>query len=411
LKFNRSRGNVVVSRRAVIEREREVLKEETLKVLEEGVILEGVVKNLTDYGAFVDLGGIDGLLHITDMSWGRIGHPSEVVKVSDKVRVVILKYDPSRERVSLGMKQILPDPWQSVADRLFPGMRVKGKVVSLTDYGAFVEVEKGIEGLVHVSEMSWKRRVAHPREVVAEQQEVEVQILDVDPANRRISLGLKQTEQNPWELVKVNHPIGTKITGKVKSVTDFGIFVGVEEGIDGLVHVSDLHWTKKVKHPSELFKKGDDVEAVVLGVDVENERISLGIKQLKGDPWASFSERHPVGSKVNGKVTSVADFGVFVEIEEGIEGLIHVSQLSTERVERPQSLFKVADDVEAEVISVDVKERRIGLSIKALRRSEERGEVDEYLRREQENARFSFRDILSDELALDRDDSAEAKKS
>jgi small subunit ribosomal protein S1 len=411
LKFNRSRGNVVVSRRAVIEREREVLKEETLKVLEEGVILEGVVKNLTDYGAFVDLGGIDGLLHITDMSWGRIAHPSEVVKVADKVRVVILKYDPSRERVSLGMKQILPDPWQSVADRLFPGMRVKGKVVSLTDYGAFVEVEKGIEGLVHVSEMSWKRRVAHPREVVAEQQEVEVQILDVDPANRRISLGLKQTEQNPWELVKVNHPIGTRITGKVKSVTDFGIFVGVEEGIDGLVHVSDLHWTKKVKHPSELYKKGDDVDAVVLGVDVENERISLGIKQLKGDPWASFSERHPVGSKVTGKVTSVADFGVFVEIEEGIEGLIHVSQLSTERVDRPQSLFKVADDVEAEVISVDVKERRIGLSIKALRRSEERGEVDAYLQREQEKARFSFRDILSEELALDRDDSAEAKKS
>ena len=411
LKFNRSRGNVVVSRRAVIEREREALKEETLKVLEEGVILEGQVKNLTDYGAFVDLGGIDGLLHITDMSWGRIEHPSEVVKVGDRVRVVILKYDPQRERVSLGMKQILPDPWQTVADRLFPGMRVKGKVVSLTDYGAFVEVEKGIEGLVHVSEMSWKRRVAHPREVVAEGQEVEVQILDVDPANRRISLGLKQTEQNPWELVKVNHPIGARISGKVKSVTDFGIFVGVEEGIDGLVHVSDLHWTKKVKHPSELYKKGDDVDAVVLGVDVENERISLGIKQLKGDPWASFSERHPVGSKISGKVTSVADFGVFVEIEEGIEGLIHVSQLSTERVDRPQSLFKVADDVEAEVISVDVKERRIGLSIKALRRSEERGEVDEYLRREQQNARFSFRDILSDELALDRDDSAEAKKS
>jgi small subunit ribosomal protein S1 len=409
LKFNRSRGNVVVSRRSVIEREREVLKEETLKVLEEGVILEGIVKNLTDYGAFVDLGGIDGLLHITDMSWGRIAHPSEVVKVGDKVKVVILKYDPSRERVSLGMKQIMPDPWQTVGDRLFPGMRIQGKVVSLTDYGAFVEVEKGIEGLVHVSEMSWKRRVAHPREVVAEGQDVEVQILDVDPANRRISLGLKQTEPNPWELVKVNHPIGSRILGKVKSVTDFGIFVGVEEGIDGLVHISDLHWTKKVKHPSELFQKGDDVDAVVLGVDVENERISLGIKQLKGDPWTSFSERHPVGSKVSGKVTSVADFGVFVEIEEGIEGLIHVSQLSTERVDRPSSLFKVGDDVEAEVITIDVKERRIGLSIKALRRSEEREEVDAYLKREQENARFSFRDILAEDLPLDRDDSA--KKS
>jgi small subunit ribosomal protein S1 len=404
LKFNRSRGNVVVSRRAVMEREREVMKADTLKVLEEGVILEGQVKNITDYGAFVDLGGIDGLLHVTDMSWGRVAHPSEVVKVGDHVKVVILKYDPQRERVSLGMKQIMPDPWNDVRDRYFPGMKVRGKIVSLADYGAFVELEKGIEGLIHVSEMSWTKRVSHPREVLTEGQEVDVQILDVDGANRRISLGLKQTEQNPWELVRVNHPIGSRIQGKVKSVTDFGIFVGVEEGIDGLVHVSDLHWTKKVKHPSELYKKGDDVDAVVLGVDVENERISLGIKQLTPDPWQSFADRHPVGTRVQGKVTSVADFGVFVEVEEGIEGLIHVSQLSTERVDRPQSLHKVGDDLEAEVLNVDPKERRVALSIKALRRSEEREEVDAYLRRERENARFSFKDILSDELPLDRDD-------
>jgi small subunit ribosomal protein S1 len=412
LKFNRSRGNVVVSRRAVMEREREVLKGETLKVLEEGVILEGQVKNITDYGAFVDLGGIDGLLHVTDMSWGRVGHPSEIVKVGDHVKVVVLKYDPSRERVSLGMKQILPDPWSDVRERYFPGQRMKGKVVSLADYGAFVELERGIEGLIHVSEMSWTKRVSHPREVLAEGQEVEVQVLDVDPTNRRISLGLKQTAPNPWELVRVNHPVGTRIRGKVKSITDFGIFVGVEEGIDGLVHVSDLHWTKKVKHPSDLYKKGDEVDAVVLGIDVENERISLGVKQLAADPWAKFGEEHPVGDRVRGKVTSVADFGVFLEVAEGIEGLIHVSQLSTERVDKPQAHYKVGEELEAEVLNIDPKERRIALSIKALRRSEEREEVDAYMRRERENARFSFKDILSDELPLDRDDATgEPKKS
>jgi len=404
LKFNRSRGNVVVSRRAVMERERQSLKGETLKVLEEGVILEGTVKNITDYGAFVDLGGIDGLLHITDMSWGRIGHPSEVVNVGDKVRVVVLKYDPDRERVSLGMKQILPDPWSTVAERFHVGMKVHGKVVSLTDYGAFIELEKGVEGLIHVSEMSWTRKVSHPSKVLQPQSEVEVLILDVDPANRRISLGLKQTEPNPWEMVRINHPVGSHITGRVKSITDFGVFVGVEEGIDGLVHISDLHWTKKVKHPSELYKKGDEVEAVVLAIDVENERISLGVKQLAEDPWNRVPARYPIGSKIQGTVTSVTDFGVFVEIEEGLEGLIHVSQLSTERVDKPAQLFHVGEKVEAEVTHVDARERRIGLSIKALRRSEERDEVDTYLRREREGAKFSFEDILSEELRLDRDE-------
>jgi small subunit ribosomal protein S1 len=289
-------------------------------------------------------------------------------------------------------------------------MRIHGKVVSLTDYGAFIELEKGVEGLVHVSEMSWTKRVGHPRDVLNEGQDVDVQVLDVDPQNRRISLGLKQTEPNPWDLVRVNHPVGSRVKGKVKSITDFGVFVGVAEGIDGLVHVSDLHWTKKIKHPSELYRKGDDIEAVVLGVDVENERISLGIKQLTTDPWVTLRERHPDGSRVRGKITSVADFGVFVEIEEGIEGLIHISQLSTERVDKPQSLYKPGDEVDAEVINIDAKERRIALSIKALRRSEERAEVEDYLRRERENSRFSFQDILSEELPLDRDEGADSKK-
>jgi len=408
LKFNRSRGNVVVSRRAVLERERTALKEETMKVLEEGVILEGTVKNITDYGAFVDLGGIDGLLHVTDMSWVRVSNPSEVVNVGDKVKVVVLKYDAERERVSLGMKQIMPDPWTSVRERWPQGSRAKGKVVNLTDYGAFVEIEPGLEGLVHVSEMSWTKRVVHPSKLLEVGQEVEVQVLDVDPNNRRISLGLKQTEPNPWEMVRINHPIGSHVTGKVKSITDFGLFVEIQEGIDGLVHVSDLHWTRKVKHPSELYQKGDEVEAMVLGIDVNNERISLGIKQLSEDPWSKVPERYPVGQRVRGKVTSLTDFGVFVEIEEGVEGLIHVSQLSNERVDKPAALFNIGDEVEAEVTQCDPREKRIGLSIKALRRSEERAEVDAYVQREGQGGRFSFADVMSSQLTQrgggDKDD-------
>jgi small subunit ribosomal protein S1 len=405
LKFNRARGNVVVSRRSVLERERASLKEQTLKVLEEGVILEGTVKNITDYGAFIDLGGIDGLLHITDMSWGRLSHPSEVLKVGDKVKVVVLKYDPQRERVSLGMKQIMPDPWSKVAEGYPPGTRVHGKVVSVTDYGAFVELEKGVEGLIHVSEMSWSKRAVHPSKVVNPGDVVDVQVLGVDEANRRISLGLKQTEPNPWVALAEKHPIGTRVTGKVKSITDFGAFVEIEPGIDGLVHISDLSWTKKIRHPSEVVKKGDDVEAAVLGIDAENERVSLGIKQLTPDPWNTIGERYPLNTRIHGKVSSVADFGVFVEIEEGIEGLIHISQLSNERVDKPSSLFKVDDEVDALVVQVDPKERRIGLSVKALKAHEEREEMQEYLRREHENARFSMEDILNEELRLDREDS------
>jgi small subunit ribosomal protein S1 len=398
LKFNRSRGNVVVSRRAVLERERSALKEETLRVLEEGIILEGAVKNITDYGAFVDLGGLDGLLHITDMSWGRISHPSEVINVGDQVKVVVLKYDPERERVSLGMKQIMPDPWTTAADRYPVSLRIRGKVVSITDYGAFVELEKGVEGLIHVSEMSWTKRVTHPSKVLEMGAEVEVQVLDVDPGNRRISLGLKQVAPNPWELVRVNHPTGSRITGKVKSITDFGIFVGVDDGIDGLVHISDLHWTKKVKHPSEVYKKGDEIEAVVLGVDVENERISLGVKQLDTDPWVSLVDRFPVGSKVKGPITSITDFGVFVEIEDGIEGLVHVSQISSERVDKPSQLFNVGDEIEAEVTNIDAREKKIGLSVRALRRTEEREEMNAYLSREGKAAKFSLEDVMGEDL-------------
>jgi len=406
LKFNRARGNVVVSRRAVMERERTQLKEETLKVLEEGVILEGIVKNITDYGAFVDLGGIDGLLHVTDMSWGRVNKPADVVNVGDHARVVVLKYDPERGRVSLGMKQIMPDPWASVADRYPIGARVHGKVVSLADYGAFIELEPGIEGLVHVSEMSWTKRVTHPSKVLEGGQEVDVMVLDVDTANRRISLGLKQAEPNPWEMVRINHPIGSRLKGPVKNLTDFGVFIGVEEGIDGLVHISDLHWSKKIRHPSELFQKGDEVEAVVLGIDVDNERISLGVKQLSEDPWSIMHQRYPVGTKVQGKVTSVTDFGVFMEVEEGIEGLIHVSQLSTERIDKPQTLFTPGQDLEAEVTAVDSRDRKIALSIKALRKSEEREELETYLQKERDGGRFSFEDILRSDLRLDRDEAA-----
>jgi small subunit ribosomal protein S1 len=399
----------VLSRRALLEKERDVLKQEVLKVLEEGVILEGTVKNITGYGAFVDLGGIDGILHISDMSWGRISHPSELLQVGQKVNVVVLKFDSEKERISLGMKQLMPDPWHSVAEKFPIGMRVQGKVISIMDYGAFVELESGIEGLIHISEMSWTRKVAHPSKILQVGQSVEVVILNVDPEHRRISLGLKQVMPNPWEEAKLKYPVGSMVKGPVRNITDFGIFVGIEEGIDGLVHVSDLHWTKKVKHPSELFKKGDIVEAKVLGVNVENERFSLGIKQLATDPWKVIAERFPVGTRIKGQVTSVPDFGVFVRLDEGVEGLIHVSQLSTERVEKPSALYKVGDEVEAEVVNIDLTERKIGLSIRALRKSEERQEMESYLTRDKQGGMFSFNTLLNEELRLDRDEEGQGR--
>jgi len=382
IKFNKKRGNIVLSRRVLLEKEREELKKETLKNLKEGAILKGVVKNLTDYGAFIDLGGIDGLLHVTDMSWGRIGHPSEMFEVGAEVRVVVLKFDPASERVSLGLKQIQEDPWHRADEKYPVGTRVKGKVVSLTDYGAFIELEQGVEGLVHVSEMSWTKRVKHPSKLVEAGQQVEAVVLDIDPKAKRISLGMKQIEANPWTLLEDKYPIGSVIRGEVRNVTDFGIFVGVEEGIDGLVHVSDISWTERIKHPGEKFKKGDVVEAVVLNIDVENERFSLGLKQLHADPWTTLAERHPVGSRVKGKVTKVTDFGAFVEIEPGIEGLVHVSEMRDERVENPRDVAKEGDEVEVKVIDMDLQERKVALSIKQLNRDGGEDDYREYLRRQ-----------------------------
>ena len=382
IKFNKKRGNIVLSRRVLLEKEREELKKETLKNLKEGAILKGVVKNLTDYGAFIDLGGIDGLLHVTDMSWGRIGHPSEMFEVGQEVRVVVLKFDPASERVSLGLKQIQEDPWHRADEKYPVGTRVKGKVVSLTDYGAFIELEQGVEGLVHVSEMSWTKRVKHPSKLVNQGDAVEAVVLDIDPKAKRISLGMKQIEANPWTLLEDKYPIGTTIRGEVRNVTDFGIFVGVEEGIDGLVHVSDISWTERIKHPGEKFKKGDVVEAVVLNIDVENERFSLGVKQANPDPWTTLAERHPVGSKAKGKVTKVTDFGAFVELEPGIEGLVHVSEMKDERVENPRDVVKEGDEIDVKVIDMDLQERKVALSIKALNRDGGEDDYREYLRKQ-----------------------------
>jgi small subunit ribosomal protein S1 len=378
IKFNKKRGNIVLSRRVLLEKEREELKKETLKNLKEGAILKGVVKNLTDYGAFIDLGGIDGLLHVTDMSWGRIGHPSEMFEVGQEVRVVVLKFDPASERVSLGLKQIQEDPWHRADEKYPVGTRVGGKVVSLTDYGAFIELEQGVEGLVHVSEMSWTKRVKHPSKLVNVGDKVEAVVLDIDPKAKRISLGMKQIEANPWTLLEDKYPIGSIIRGEIRNVTDFGVFVGVEEGIDGLVHVSDISWNERIKHPGEKFKKGDVVEAVVLNIDVENERFSLGIKQVQPDPWTTLPERHPVGSRLKGKVTKVTDFGAFVEIEPGIEGLVHVSELREERTEHPRDVVKDGDEIDVKVIDMDQHERKVALSVKALARGED--DYREYLR-------------------------------
>ena len=395
IKFNKKRGNIVLSRRVLLEKERETLKKDTLQKLKEGAILTGIVKNLTDYGAFIDLGGIDGLLHITDMSWGRVGHPSEMLNVGDELRVIVLKFDPASERVSLGLKQIQEDPWAHAAEKYPPGTRIGGKVVSLTDYGAFIEMEPGVEGLVHISEMSWTKRVKHPSKVMAIGDQVNAVVLDVDAKAKRISLGMKQIEPNPWTLLEEQYPIGSVIRGQVRNVTDFGIFVGVQEGIDGLVHVSDISWTQRIKHPGDLYKKGDEVEAVVLNIDVENERFSLGIKQLHPDPWTELPNKYPIGSRVKGKVTKVADFGAFVEIEPGIEGLVHVSELRDERVENPRDVVKEGDELDVKVIDMDPHERKVALSVKAALHEGE--DYREYMRNQQ-GGRASLGDVFGEKL-------------
>ncbi len=379
IKFNRKRNNIVLSRRILLEEERKRLREETLKNLKEGDIVEGTVKNLTDYGAFVDIGGIDGLLHVTDIGWGRIGHPSEKLSVGDRIRVKVLHYDREKEKVSLGLKQAQPDPWESVQEKYPVGARVKGKVVNITDYGAFVELEEGVEGLVHISELTWSKKLRHPSKIVHVGDNVEVMVLDCDPVKRRISLGMKQIEPNPWTLLEEKYPVGTKVVGRVKTITDFGIFIGFEEGIDGLVHVSEMSWTKKIKHPSELYKKGQEVEAVVLNIDPKNERFSLGIKQLIPDPWKDVAKRYRKGEVITGKVTNLTDFGAFVELEEGIEGLVHVSEISREKIERPSDVLKVGDSVSAVILHIDPEERRIGLSMKAVADKAEKAEIEKYI--------------------------------
>jgi small subunit ribosomal protein S1 len=379
LKYNKKRRNVVLSRRVLLEKEREVLKTKTLENLAEGKVLEGTVKNITEYGVFVDLGGIDGLLHITDMSWGRVGHPSEMCSIGDRTKVMVLSFDPNRERVSLGLKQLTPDPWTTVDQRYPVGTRVKGKVVSLTDYGAFVELEPGIEGLIHVSEMSWTAKIRHPSKVVSVGSLVEAVVLNLNKDNRRISLGMKQVEPNPWDIIGEKYPVGTTIQGKIKNITDFGLFIGIDEGIDGLVHISDLSWTKRIKHPSELYKKGQEVQAVVLNIDKENERFSLGVKQLSPDPWDEIPRRYPVGSTVVGTVTNVTDFGLFIEIEEGIEGLVHVSEISKQKIKTPIGMFKEGDQVTAKVVNIVKSERKIGLSVRRLEETEERNNYQEYM--------------------------------
>ncbi|RNC71394.1 MAG: 30S ribosomal protein S1 [Desulfuromonadales bacterium] len=379
LKLNKKRGNIVLSRRVLMEEERESSRKGTLAGLAEGQVREGVVKNITDYGAFVDIGGVDGLLHVTDMSWGRLGHPSEMLKPGDKISVKVLKYDQEKGKISLGLKQISPDPWLAVENRYHVGDRIAGRVVSLAEYGAFIALEDGIEGLVHVSEMSWTKRLRHPSEILTVGDEVETVVLGVDTGNRRISLGLKQAQSNPWTQLEERYPVGTKLEGQIKSITDFGVFIGIEEGIDGLVHVSDISWTKRVKHPGEIFSKGQTVQAVVLNVDAENERLSLGIKQLTPDPWSVIPATYRPGTRVRGKVTSVTDFGVFLEIEEGIEGLIHVSELSREKVASTKEFASVGDELEAVVLSVDEGDKKIALSIKSLQAATEKAEIESYM--------------------------------
>lgn len=400
IKFNKRRGNIVLSRRALLEKERETMKKETLDRLEVGMVLKGVVKNITDYGCFVDLGGIDGLLHITDMSWGRVNHPDEMFAMGDEIKVKVLKFDADSERVSLGLKQISEDPWLHVEQNYLPDQRISGKVVSITDYGAFVELEDGVEGLIHISEMSWTKRVKHPSKVLAEGDTVEAVILDIDAKAKRISLGLKQTEENPWERLEDRYPIGSTVRGKVRNITNFGVFVGIEEGIDGLVHISDLSHSPKVKHPQDLYKKGDEVEAQVLHIDKENQRFSLGIKQLYRDPWDDIEYRYPIGSVVEGRVSKLLDFGGIVELDEYVEGLVHISELSHDKVVGVGDVLKEDQKIRAKVISLNAEERKIGLSIKRLSEEELNADYETFLQAQRANmpakSQTRFAELLKD---------------
>jgi len=364
LKYDRKRNNVVLSRRSIVATERENEKKDTLNNLAEGSMVEGIIKNITDYGIFIDLGGIDGLLHVTDISWGRIAKPAEIFHKGDKIQVKVLSFDRDKERVSLGLKQLHENPWEHISEKYPVGALVEGRVVNLTDYGVFVELEPGVEGLVHISEMYWTREIKHPSKVLNVGEILKVVVLEVNPEAKRVSLSLKQTTANPWEKLKEKYPVGTIVKGQVRNITNFGVFIGVEDGIDGLVHVSDISWKHRVTHPSEYFKKGQEVEAVVLNIDVDNEKFSLGIKQIEKNPWEELPHKYTPGSVITGKITNFTDFGIFVEIEEGIEGLVHISEISQKRVKSSAELYNVGDVVSAVVKSIDVKTKKIRLSIK-----------------------------------------------
>ena len=385
LKFNRKRNNVVISRRAILEEARNELREKMRSKLEEGQIISGAITNITDYGLFIDMGGMDGLCHITDLSWGRVSHPAKLYKVGQELEVKVLKYDRDNDRVSLGVKQLREDPWATVIERYPLGEKTVGTVVSITDYGVFVELEEGVEGLIHVSEMTWSKKPRHPSKIVSVGDELEVMVLNIEPETKRISLGMKQLQQNPWDLVTENYPVGSIIEGKIKNITDFGVFIGIEEGIDGLIHVSDLSWTERIKHPSEKYTKGETIQAVVLKIDKENERFSLGVKQLVPDPWQAAYNNYPSGTVVEGEITNVTDFGVFVKLEEGIEGLVHVSEISKDKVKTPVGMYQVGDTLKAIVINVSAKDRKIGLSIKTLE-GESEEEAAEKLKKSEESA-------------------------
>ena len=402
LKYDRKRNNVVLSRRSILEHERESEKRETLERLEEGKIVEGTIKNITDYGIFIDLGGIDGLLHVTDISWGRITRPADNFSKGDRIQVKVLSFDREKERVALGLRQLINNPWETIAERYPVGTIITGRVVNVTDYGVFVELEQGVEGLIHISEMFWTREIKHPSKVLNVSDQIHVMILEVNPGAKRISLGLKQTTQNPWETLKEKYPEGTVVKGVIRNITNFGIFVGIEDGIDGLIHMSDISWRHRVKHPSEHFKKGQEIEAMVLNIDVENEKFSLGIKQIEKNPWESLDQKYQPGTVVTGKVTNLTDFGIFIELEEGIEGLVHISELSQKRVKSSSDLFAVGDMVSAVIKNIDLKNRKIRLSIKELEApsAEEGPSVNSYLNN-RENVGSNLGKALADVKIVD----------
>lgn len=391
IKLSKRRRNIVLSRRVILEEEMEEKRKRTLSTLEPEQVREGIVKNITQFGAFIDLGGVDGLLHKSDMSWGRVNHPSEVVSVGDKVEVMVLSVDAEAGKISLGMKQKTPDPWLSVEEKYPVGSTVSGKVVNIVDYGAFVELEPGVEGLVHVSEMSWTRRVPHPSKLLRKADIIQARVLDVDASKQKISLGIKQLQPNPWELLADKYPVGSRINGKVRNLTDFGAFVEIEEGIDGLIHVSDLSWAKRVMNPADILKEGDEVEAVVLSIDPEKQRVSLGLKQIEPDPWIQVPEKYAIGTIVRGKIVNITSFGAFAKLEEGVEGLIHISELDERHVDNPEEIVSVGEELELKVISLDTEERRIGLSLKEARADQEQSVISRYM-----EGQFSDRPTMAD---------------